>query len=745
MALIDDVADLLNEFAQDEAWLAMMASHGVDIQASNLDFELSKTISIDRSIPGFREFSLEGDQAITPGNPSRSLLYHAFASPLVQWADSKKQQPLTRFPAPEEIELIENYVYAASQINLATLEAIHGADNLAIVVFANQYKSAAMTPHKRHADLVFSRTGVARVGNAEARYNRKIRAFEPLTEQPDQIRVLPAKYNAYIAVHKEGSPSILGNRFNAGNRRIPVDTPNDDELEFWVPVHKLFDGAECLDGMNIELKHDFRHTNEKIAKIHKFITSEMEEDPGSNPTQWSSAPFKYSSDIADFDPQSGFTTPVEHAALVAEAAIAGNPAGLRKFFKIPLDKDNNTLRLFSSSLELRTSRRTIRFGTRRVNPRSVPEYAHIRTEITSTGTDDLNDQPNVEGYLSSQQYDALHYLDFSGDGFITIEKIEHGGRLNALPRVAAYSIVAPPDFFPYCDQAELFDDNSLNGVWSTPPNALADTRMPPNLQSHPELFFSGMSVFDTCTATVTTDHETRAQTNVENKSDRNSYLTDGAAGVFAPGWDTSFDTLGDGGTDVRHLAAYGLGSPFPEDAKLCAALSSFWPAVAPDITRSFWPHVSRDRSVVPMTDEEIGNQPNQPGWDGEVGPIQFSSNGHDLVSYADFSRVDYTRNALNNKFNFHLLASINTEEYVHRVKQLARAKGASGVGADMRLLSYKIDTTSGSRIDKFVFAKLSKFDTSDLSLSAFDASNRRVIVKIDEQTTVLLDEGGNRQ
>ena len=28
-----------------------------------------------------------------------------------------------------------------------------------------------------------------------------------------------------------------------------------------------------------------------------------------------------------------------------------------------------------------------------------------------------------------------------------------------------------------------------------------------------------------------------------------------------------------------HLAAYGLGSPFPEDSKLCAALSSFWPAV----------------------------------------------------------------------------------------------------------------------------------------------------------------------
>ena len=54
--------------------------------------------------------------------------------------------------------------------------------------------------------------------------------------------------------------------------------------------------------------------------------------------------------------------------------------------------------------------------------------------------------------------------------------------------------------------------------------------------------------------------------------------------MFAPGWDISVDGRAGG---PEHLAAYGLGSPFPEDSKLCAALSAFWPAVAPDAARTF--------------------------------------------------------------------------------------------------------------------------------------------------------------
>jgi hypothetical protein len=81
---------------------------------------------------------------------------------------------------------------------------------------------------------------------------------------------------------------------------------------------------------------------------------------------------------------------------------------------------------------------------------------------------------------------------------------------------------------------------------------------------------------------------------------RHAHLPDAAASVFAPGWDKGRDET-DG---TRHLASYGLGSPFPEDAKLCAALSSFWPAVAPDAGRSFSVHFP---TATPLTDEEIGS------------------------------------------------------------------------------------------------------------------------------------------
>ena len=45
-------------------------------------------------------------------------------------------------------------------------------------------------------------------------------------------------------------------------------------------------------------------------------------------------------------------------------------------------------------------------------------------------------------------------------------------------------------------------------------------------------------------------------------TDRHSCLPDDCAGVFAPGWDISTDRTRASGTQVQHLAAYGLGSPF---------------------------------------------------------------------------------------------------------------------------------------------------------------------------------------
>ncbi len=57
-------------------------------------------------------------------------------------------------------------------------------------------------------------------------------------------------------------------------------------------------------------------------------------------------------------------------------------------------------------------------------------------------------------------------------------------------------------------------------------------------------------------------------------------------GLFDPGWDVSQDRTAD---NRFFLANYGLGTPFIEDAKLCAAPSTFWPGVSPDSAREFQP------------------------------------------------------------------------------------------------------------------------------------------------------------
>src|SRR4029077_2331345 len=118
-----------------------------------------------------------------------------------------------------------------------------------------------------------------------------------------------------------------------------------------------------------------------------------------------------------------------------------------------------------------------------------------------------------------------------------------------------------------------------------------------------------------------------------------SYLTDAASNQFAPGWDVTFG----GSIWKKFYTTYGLGSPFPEDVKLCAASNSFWPAAAPDASRTF------DRkstpTAIPMLDEELGYHPRNPdrppgastdtGWDGEHGPFFEYVDGKRVVNVCD--------------------------------------------------------------------------------------------------------------
>ena len=693
---------------------------------------------IDRTFPGFEDFSNSKSAGITLRNPSCSLLYHALASSSVKYQDKNKTKKLGYFPTLEEIELIENFVFGFEPTKFEKIKEESNGKKLAIVVYANQYRTFVDTPGEKHADIVFSRTGVSRVGTAQMNYDNESRSFSALVDDDDyKIRVLPAKYNAYLAVEVEGDRNFLGLGFMRG----------DSNRKFWKPVHKLFDGKECIDGMNLKLEFNCFHVNEKNKKTHDYIF-------GKNNSH-NKEPFVFSEGIANFDENLSLVIPLHHKSLVEEIKTNNDYFKIKKLALDNFERDENEyykkvpggkLIPYSSSLNLEADENE--FG----DFRSAPEYLHVRTKIKNGKKEDMNQKPELMKAILEEEYDAVHYRDYAGDGYVSVKV---NGELSEKIKInlSAYSLVSAPDFFPFCEQNEIFDlTMKEKEIWrtpgqKTPPETLADTRFPANINSHDAFKNQPKNSSDTITALI--------QFSKYNKDDKGpkrveperkiSYLTDGAAGIFAPGWDTSTDLTG----NIIHLSSYGLGSPFPEDAKLCAALSSFWPAVAPDISRSFWRTAQLNTTVLPMTDEEIGANSKAPGWDGEFGP-QYNRK-QNLVTYKRFEYVDYTLNALHNKFNFRILSQIDANDYLKRVRMYYKLRmNDAGVKKDeIKLVSYTVVNESDedyanekSKLGDYITGKAHKFIFIRPAERGYKGVDE-IEIEVEEETIYLVsDENG---
>ena len=697
MTLIDEVLSICERLGS-QGWKQLLLKHGLDISASNLKEELQKELTnIDRSLPGFEDFSLEGKRGIEPGNPSRSLLFHAFASPNV--IGDSNENIISKFPTLTDIETIENYVYGSNPLSILDLKARADGRNLAICVFASEYRPAPETVHKKHADMCYSRTGVSRIGTKSALYDPKIRGFLPFVDNdPHNIRVLPSKYSVFVAVQMKGSKDIFGPmRFDAHLEDDFVDTlVSDKQLDFWVPIYKLFSGKECIVGLDLDVKLICNHINEKIRRIHEklnksnFVTGWREPDI-SNP------PFIFSEGIAEFSNDeslgSGLLVPVAHNRLVEEAKYQG------KLLSFRLPSNNRTL---SSSLYIPGSGGGI-------GPRHAPEYVHVRTKIENGSLVDLNNELEVSNIVAEGDYDALHYVDHTGDGWVKAECPQV--KILTDRYVPAYSLVTAPDFFPNTDQRELMETFKVavpsdlkDRLWVVTPFALCDQRLPPNLQLKNVDF---RKEDNTVTAIVSMPLKGPVgQVNLHIPlTNRHAYLPDAASSVFAPGWDVSFDDirLGGNSSGIKHLAAYGLGSPFPEDSKLCAALSTFWPAVAPDAARTFQPNFSWP-TVSPLTDTEIGIEGDLP-WDGIAGPHYVPDDNE--VEYPEFDHADYTLNALNNKFSLSLTGKVDVVEYQTRVVSMARVYRVLGSRSEEERASWGIISF------KQIFQQDSELDSVD--------------------------------
>jgi hypothetical protein len=745
MTLFDQVVQDVRQLAG-RGWQTLLAQHGLDLGAADLPAELQRDIgaTIDRSKAGFEDFAGLGRRAIEPGDPALSLLYHAFASPLVHPTADGKPGAQADYPALEQIDSLENLIYGLGRDSVAV-------PDLVPAVFAYEYRPAGRTPHKRHADLVFSRTGITRNGKQPALYDRIMRSFAWCDDAGEDVRVLPARYGVFLARRIYGSAntgdpvryfSLLGTRLHS-----------DSERNFLVPVHKLFEGAECLTGSELKVRFKHRHVGEKLARACRvgalktdgfdlsadpFVIVSGEQEPG---------PIK----LAGYG-ASRVVQP-DGAPLIKEACQGGR----RVVFTVPgktilpvINRDHTSLRLSDSLGTLALEGlETLLEGVlnwlsphaRFPRPRNAPEFVNIRHIQTAAGVEDMRRWADdaFNKAMSNGGYEALLFVDGCADGCVSAA-VEGANLQRVRP---AFSIVAPPDFFPSLDQMELWEwlhEKSLpvrTQFKEGGPDPLCFGRLPPNPATIDP--FTARHAFqqddepsahrdETMAAVVSRNPrvppaQKSTQLTTTDADERANFLPDAASAVFAPGWDVTYASNAD--IDAFY-ATYGLGSPFPEDVKLCAAANSFWPAVSPDSARTFG--ITKTPTAMPLLDDELGYHFDHPlrvagkvqqsdGWDGEQGC--FLEQSGDVVNVADIDRSDYVANLRDKKLSFTRLGHISSDEMFHRMLALrdAVAKVDSNTApaeTDYLLLSMEPvaewSTVQGSGLTgpgyRFVFARL---------------------------------------
>jgi hypothetical protein len=646
MALIDEVFVVCQRLAP--YWNSYLQGHDLSIDGQTpklLEDQLSAELDVDTSIEGFEDFALLSGpnvtKAIEPGSPARSLLYHALASPNVR----PSSIPEKAYPQPEELEVIENYIYASQNLTQDDLQMKAGTSALAIAVFTKEYRPAPETAHRRHADLCFSRVGIARMGTEPSHYDPRGRCFQTFIDRSGPyVRVLPCRYSAYIAVRMKGDAS-LGRPFRF--------QPGDNAQDFWIPIHKIFNGKECILGLDLQITFENFQTNEKLRKLHLALQA-LGFDSLHHENAISRPPLTTTSD--SFKPGNTFVVMPQAGALTERLK---NAKGLPIVFRVPPNpiSENSSFHLMPRPL------------------RSAPEFTHIRDQKRLGRIIDMNKQPDVLELTRSGGYDALHYSDPSSEGFVRVICAE----LDTLipRRFAAYSIVAPPDLLPLVKQAAAMEwwENSVpedvkNNIWDGKPVPLCDTRCAGNVEIERARF----DPLDTTLPSIVSADPVLpagATRQVASYASPVSSLPDDAAGVFAPGWDVSKDST-PGSFDpqvgviapVEHLAGYGLGSPFLEDTKLCAAQSAFWPAAAPDTTRQYGP--IGQPSATPLTDSELG-------WDNVGPPDLVRSN---VARFSAIDYADYVHTALAGRFDFRAVGRIDFDEYRARTLTMARVHQA---------------------------------------------------------------------
>jgi hypothetical protein len=191
--------------------------------------------------PGFDDFA--GTRGIHPGHPELSSLYHALASPRVRHAGG--------YASLAQLDALENFIFALRDVTLPAQ-----TDAYSLAVLAYEYRPALATPHRAHADLVFSRTGIARIGSKPLNYDAMARGFSnrPAVDDDRSFAVTAARYGLFLVRLVPRSEATL----------LGVDEKRDCERTFVVPERKLFANDLLFAGT---LMFGERHCNERLRRL----------------------------------------------------------------------------------------------------------------------------------------------------------------------------------------------------------------------------------------------------------------------------------------------------------------------------------------------------------------------------------------------------------------------------------------------------------------------------------------------
>ncbi|MES2777244.1 MAG: twin-arginine translocation signal domain-containing protein [Bacteroidota bacterium] len=668
---------------------------GIDLslQGDALKAELIKELDSEklqaiRSKEGSGYDDFSGSRLVQPGFPAFSLLYHTLASPRVRASE------FAAYPELKQIDILENYIHALYAFSKLKSDYDIASDkDLVLAVFAYEYRPAFKTPHHQHADIVYSRTGIARIGTEPINYDAINRCF---TNNPADaaktklVAVTPARYGVFIA-KKVRSNRVDLMKADTSKPGDPYNDAKDGEKWFLQPVRKLFNDDLLTNGSKIDFTE--LHRSEKIYKLH--VTKKLPITGGLIPPVLDSAYLLMQDESRNAG--SSFLVISIPRPLIRHALKDGQPL----YFKV--NKGTEDTRYFNSlntqaveDVELLQLNPQTKNGTywHSVNyydaPRKQPLFLNITHQKSGQSYTQLKREMNgsFDKKINAGAYDSPLFEDSICDGQVSVNTAGIDfAKLGTISKLClpAFSIVTAPDFFPQVDCFDMLaydiapgrnkkDTNFYEGGTAS----LATLRMRPNprvLDTKDPTYTAVLSKQSKKIPGISKEKlDTFQNPSVDKGYFVSGFLPDVSSSIFAPGWDITYS----GTKDNIYLATEGLGSPFTEDMKLCAAMNGMWPAASPDAARTYQGGLEpeyRNTTAVPLMDDEIGLHADSPGgagehsygWDGEQGPYIEKINGKWKVNFTDLARADVVQNTLDATLDMSKLRELTSKELISRM------------------------------------------------------------------------------